>query len=526
MLICFRFFTVLFFTPILFYAQLNINYKFKNFDNGNAIKWFKKGKGEKIKKSERVFVNYSLYHKTDTSALKLVLLNGEKNILVGHEEVLLGWDAAILNMRVGDSALVKIPPKLAYGDKKVGSIQKNSTLYLFIKILKIEQVFFNNPNNNDTLLFHSGLKKIKIKDGKGKTPQPLSQIKINYTGYVMSKKGYPQIFETIESKNIGLVLQLNSGRLVQGLDEGIATMSIGEKATFIVPPSIGFGDQQVGKILPNTTLYYDIELLDAEYPFLDLDLMVKPILTKDSLFIYKSLNSKSKTIINSTSIVTYHYNFYYKTNDGKKILFESSFVNNKPAYHRVGFGIGFPGIERVLAYLSLGDTVTVLVPNKKILNKSSLKFLPDGAEMLMDLYVNNVQPYQFMNLSSNDTVKTFNGLRYVENKSVNNIKVDTVKKGSLVNVYYTIYFFDSLGVKKIIDTSRDFGKPLNFQVGNGSYIKGFEDGVIGMLNRSSRRLLIPPALAYGEGGLSALGVPYRGDIIFDVEFIQILQNEK
>ena len=71
-----------------------------------------------------------------------------------------------------------------------------------------------------------------------------------------------------------------------------------------------------------------------------------------------------------------------------------------------------------------------------------------------------------------------------------------------------------------------FSKPLNFKVGSGTYIKGLENGILGMQNGSSRRLFIPPNLAYGEGGLSALGVPPKADIIFDVEFIQILQNEK
>jgi FKBP-type peptidyl-prolyl cis-trans isomerase len=508
-----------------FFAQPKINYRFKTFDDGLAIKWFNKVKGGKVKKSQRIYIVYSLYHKTDTSSLKMLVLKGEKNFLIAHEEVLPGWDAAMLKMNVGDSCLIRIPPKLAYGEKKVGSIQKNSTIYLWIKILKTVQVFFNNPLNQDTLLFNSGLKKIKVKEGNREKPQPYSQIKLNYTGYVMSKNGYPQIFETIESNNIGLVLQLNSGRLVQGLNEGIATMLVGEKATFIVPPSMGFGDEQVGKILPNTTLYYDIELLDSKYPFLDLEFKNKPILTKDSLLIYKASERNSKQSINSTSIVTYQYNFYYKTKNGPKILFESSFINNQPGFHRVGFGIGFPGIERALENLNEADTATVIIPNRRILNKNSLKFLPDGAELFMDLYITNVQSYQFIHFNSQDTIKCLNGLKYIENKK-KNLNLDTVRIGSLVNLYYTICFFDTLGVKKIIDTSRDFSKPLNFKVGSGTYIKGLENGILGMQNGSSRRLFIPPNLAYGEGGLSALGVPPKADIIFDVEFIQILQNEK
>eukprot|EP00746_Dinoflagellata_sp_MGD_P127952 gnl/MRDRNA2_/MRDRNA2_62419_c0_seq2.p1 gnl/MRDRNA2_/MRDRNA2_62419_c0~~gnl/MRDRNA2_/MRDRNA2_62419_c0_seq2.p1 ORF type:complete len:944 (+),score=233.87 gnl/MRDRNA2_/MRDRNA2_62419_c0_seq2:74-2905(+) len=51
------------------------------------------------------------------------------------------------------------------------------------------------------------------------------------------------------------------GRAVRGLELGLMTMKKGEKARLTVPPAYAFGSQQYGKIKPDTTLIYEVELL-------------------------------------------------------------------------------------------------------------------------------------------------------------------------------------------------------------------------------------------------------------------------
>jgi peptidylprolyl isomerase len=503
-------------------SQVKVDYKFKSSPDGLGVIYFKKGKGEKLKKSQKVFVRYSMFHKSDSTVLKPIILNAGKEFLVGHDEVLPGWDLAMFKLKKGDSVLIKIPPHLAYGNKKVGSIPKKATMFLFLKVINYDYVFYQHKNL-DTIKYVSGLKKIKVKSGNGIKPKPFSEIKINFTGYVYSLKGYPQIFEVQNYQNIQMFLQLGSGKLVPGLDEGITNMEVGEKATFIIPPNLGFGDNQKGKILPNTTLYFDIELVNATYPFLDLD-ETRKIKTPDSCFVIRKTPGKvSTTPVSTETYVTYHFKAFYKNKSNQGIIFEETFTSGQAISLRPGSRMGFPGLDKALVFLRDKDTATIIIPNNKLLNKNKLVFLPEGEAVYFDVYVQDVSPYPFLQINSNDTIVKPSGLKYLEDKSLIQPTADTVKLGSNVDVYYTITYRDSLGIKRILDCSRDREQPLSVSVGGGKIIKGFEEGLLGMKNHAARKLIIPSHLAYGDDTLIKYGVPFKSDIIMDIEYIEIIK---
>ena len=50
--------------------------------------------------------------------------------------------------------------------------------------------------------------------------------------------------------------------LIPGFVDNVVGMRVGEEKTFTVPPEEGFGDRQRGDIPPNSTLVFDVELLD------------------------------------------------------------------------------------------------------------------------------------------------------------------------------------------------------------------------------------------------------------------------
>jgi FKBP-type peptidyl-prolyl cis-trans isomerase FkpA len=96
-------------------------------------------------------------------------------------------------------------------------------------------------------------------------------------------------------------------------------------------------------------------------------------------------------------------------------------------------------------------------------------------------------------------------------------------RGSSVYVHYTGWLHKPLAPKqrgKKFDSSLDRGEPLNFQLGAGTVIKGWEQGVAGMRVGGKRTLIIPSALAYGKRGAGGM-IPPDADLIFDVELVDV-----
>ena len=97
--------------------------------------------------------------------------------------------------------------------------------------------------------------------------------------------------------------------------------------------------------------------------------------------------------------------------------------------------------------------------------------------------------------------------------------------GNTVVVNYTGWFYKPLAAKqrgRKFDSSLDAGRePLEFPLGAGKVIKGWDQGVAGMKVGGKRTLIIPSELAYGKRGAGGGSIPADSDLIFDVELLQV-----
>jgi len=93
--------------------------------------------------------------------------------------------------------------------------------------------------------------------------------------------------------------------------------------------------------------------------------------------------------------------------------------------------------------------------------------------------------------------------------------------GKDVLVHYTGWLTDAGGQPgRKFDSSHDRQEPFGFALGQGGVIAGWEEGVAGMRVGGKRRLVIPPALGYGEFGAGGV-IPPNAILLFDVELLEV-----
>lgn len=95
--------------------------------------------------------------------------------------------------------------------------------------------------------------------------------------------------------------------------------------------------------------------------------------------------------------------------------------------------------------------------------------------------------------------------------------------GRTVTVNYTGWLYNSSGTDNkgsLFDSSLAAGRsPLAFTVGSSSIIPGFSQGVVGMRVGGSRRVIMPPSLAYGSQGSGS--IPPNATLIFEIELLSV-----
>lgn len=107
----------------------------------------------------------------------------------------------------------------------------------------------------------SGLRYQFIHKGNGKKANKGSKVSVHYKGQLVDGKE----FDSSYKRKQPIDFMLGEGQVIDGWDEGIQLLHVGDKARFVIPSHLGYGSRGAGGVIPpNAVLIFDVELMDVK----------------------------------------------------------------------------------------------------------------------------------------------------------------------------------------------------------------------------------------------------------------------
>ncbi|WP_435010360.1 FKBP-type peptidyl-prolyl cis-trans isomerase [Tundrisphaera lichenicola] len=106
----------------------------------------------------------------------------------------------------------------------------------------------------------SGLVYETLKEGTGEAAKSGQNVMMHYTGTLTDGT----VFDSSRERNEAFNVAIGTGQVIPGWDEGIPGMKVGERRKLTIPPGLAYGASGREGIPPNSTLIFDVELLDAK----------------------------------------------------------------------------------------------------------------------------------------------------------------------------------------------------------------------------------------------------------------------
>ncbi len=198
------------------------------------------------------------------------------------------FEEALMMMKEGDSAAFKINAKnfLIYTQDKVNIPSYLSDNDKFIFRIKLKEIVDGSDyikQNADLYQYYisqenslierysleieyprkiteSGLNIFTIKKGTGKTPIKGDMVSIDYTaGFIDGS-----VFDSTLERNQPFRFKMGNNEVIDGLEEAISLMNIGDHCLIIIPFRLAYGEEKNGVVAPFSTLVFEIEVLNVE----------------------------------------------------------------------------------------------------------------------------------------------------------------------------------------------------------------------------------------------------------------------
>ncbi|MFG2823224.1 FKBP-type peptidyl-prolyl cis-trans isomerase [Kitasatospora sp. NPDC048365] len=245
------------------------------------------GDGATVAKGDWVTVNYTAKDWTTGKDLASSYDSGGKPQLyqAGNGQLVPAFDQSVVGKKVGSRLLVVAPPAAGFGSQGSSALNvgKDDTVVFVLDLMQsvpqdstlsgtmteppptAPQVK-DNGKAAPTITIPAGqappteLQTYVLIKGDGKEVKAGQQLVVQYTGVTWADG---KQFDSSWNHGGAQALQVGTGSLIKGWDQGLVGQTVGSRVELVVPPSLGYGDQASGSIPANSTLVFVIDILEA-----------------------------------------------------------------------------------------------------------------------------------------------------------------------------------------------------------------------------------------------------------------------
>ena len=207
--------------------------------------------GEKLDlKNEKVRLSYSVGYQVGGDFLRQgtdinpeLLLKGVEDALAGNEPLMTPQE-----MR---TTLVELQKTVTAAQEQKRKAEAETNL------LAGKAFLSENANKEGIKTLPSGLQYKVIAEGSGRTPKAEDTVTVHYRGTLIDGTEFDSSYSRGKPATFGV------GRVIAGWTEALQLMKEGAKWQLFIPPELAYGDKQTGKIEPNSTLIFEVELISV-----------------------------------------------------------------------------------------------------------------------------------------------------------------------------------------------------------------------------------------------------------------------
>jgi FKBP-type peptidyl-prolyl cis-trans isomerase len=153
-------------------------------------------------------------------------------------------------------------------------MNKKEGIAVFVSLALLAYIFFSgpimnlfNPESGEPEVMGAQTEQVgfQVVDevvGTGAEATAGDQLIVHYTGRLTNG----QVFDSSVDRGVPFGFVVGTGQVIRGWDEGLIGMRVGGKRVLTISPEYAYGNQAIGSIPANSTLIFEVELLDVGKP--------------------------------------------------------------------------------------------------------------------------------------------------------------------------------------------------------------------------------------------------------------------